>query len=247
MDEMLYLAMTGAKQTEFAQTINSNNLANVSTTGFRADLHSFSSVPIDGPGVETRINAVVESYGTDFSQGPIATTGRGLDVALQGAGFIAVQAPDGTEAYTRAGDLRVEAGGLLSTGAGHLVLGEGGGPVAIPPNNSLLIGGDGTISIQPIGQGPETISQVDRIKLVNPDLALLQKGADGLLRLPDDQVADADASVSLVAGALEQSNVNVAKTLVNMIELARQYEMQVNVIKTSKENADAAAQLMSLG
>ena len=139
MDEMLYLAMTGAKQTEFAQTINSNNLANVSTTGFRADLHSFSSVPIEGPGVETRINAVVDSYGTDFSQGPIATTGRDLDVAVQGAGFIAVQAPDGTEAYTRAGDLRVEAGGLLSTGAGHLVLGEGGGPVAIPPLSLIHI------------------------------------------------------------------------------------------------------------
>ena len=245
MDEMLYLAMTGAKQTEYAQAINTNNLANVSTTGFRADLHSFSSVPIDGPGVETRINAVVESYGTDFSQGAIATTGRDLDVAMRGEGFIAVQAPDGTEAYTRAGDLRVEAGGLLSTGAGHLVMGDGG-PVAIPPNSSLLIGGDGTISIQPLGQGPETLAIVDRIKLVNPDTALLQKGSDGLLRMADDQIANADASVSLISGALEQSNVNVAKTLVNMIELARQYEMQINVIKTSKEDADAAAQMMQL-
>jgi len=246
MDEMIYLAMTGAKQTEYAQAINSNNLANVSTTGFRADLHAFSSVPIEGPGVETRINAVVDSYGTDFSQGPIANTGRDLDIALSGEGFIAVQAPDGSEAYTRAGDLRVEAGGLLSTGAGHLVMGNGG-PVAIPPNNSLLIGGDGTISIQPTGQGPETLAIVDRIKLVNPDFALLKKGSDGLLRLADDEIADADASVSLMSGALEQSNVNVAKTLVNMIELARQYEMQVNVIKTSEENAESAAQMMRLG
>jgi flagellar basal-body rod protein FlgF len=246
MDEMIYLAMTGAKQTEYAQAINSNNLANVSTTGFRADLHSFSSVPIDGPGVETRVNAVVESYGTDFSQGPIANTGRNLDIAIQGEGFIAVQTADGTEAYTRRGDLRVEAGGLLSTGTGQLVMGDGG-PVAIPPNSSLLIGGDGTISIQPYGQGPETMSQVDRIKLVNPDITLLQKGDDGLFRMADDEVASADASVSLISGALEQSNVNVAKTLVNMIELARQYEMQINVIKTSEENADAAAQMMSLG
>ena len=246
MDEMIFLAMTGAKQTEYAQTINSNNLANVSTTGFRADLHSFSSVPIDGPGIETRINPVVESYGTDFSQGPVATTGRDLDIAIQGEGFIAVQAPDGSEAYTRAGDLRVEAGGLLSTGSGHLVMGDGG-PVAIPPNSSLLIGGDGTISVQPLGQGPETLAIVDRIKLVNPDVSLLQKGSDGLLRMPEDKVADADASVSLMSGALEQSNVNIAKTLVNMIELARQYEMQINVIKQSEENADAAAQLMRLG
>lgn len=246
MDEMIFLAMTGAKQTEFAQTINSNNLANVSTTGFRADLHAFSSVPIDGPGVESRVNAVVDSYGTDFTQGPIATTGRDLDVAMRGEGFIAVQAPDGSEAYTRAGDLRVEAGGLLSTGAGHLVMGDGG-PVAIPPNASLYIGNDGTISIQPLGQGPETLSIVDRIKLVNPDITRLQKGDDGLLRLPEDEVADADASVSLTSGALEQSNVNVAKTLVNMIELARQYEMQINVMKSSEENADAAASLMRLG
>ncbi len=174
--------MTGAKQTEYAQTINTNNLANVSTTGFRADLHSFSSVPIEGPGVESRVNAVVDSYGTDFSAGPVASTGRDLDVAVQGDGFIAVQAPDGGEAYTRAGDLRVEAGGLLSTGAGHLVIGDGG-PVAIPPNSSLLIGSDGTISVQPMGQGPETLAIVDRIKLVNPDVSLLQKGPDGLLRM----------------------------------------------------------------
>ena len=246
MDEMIFLAMTGAKQTEYAQSINSNNLANVSTTGFRADLHSFSSVPIDGPGVETRVNAVVESYGTDFSQGPVATTGRDLDIAVQGDGFIAVQAADGTEAYTRAGDLRIEAGGLLSTGAGHLVIGDGG-PVAIPPNSSLLIGEDGTVSIQPIGQGPETYSIVDRIKLVNPDVSMMQKGPDGLLRLADGEVAAPDANMRITSGALEQSNVNVAKTLVNMIELARQYEMQVNVIKTSEENADSAATLMRLG
>ena len=101
MDEMIYIAMTGAKQTEYAQAINSNNLANISTTGFRADLHSFSSVPIEGPGVDTRVNAVVDSYGTDMSQGPVLNTGRDLDIAIRGDGFIAVQAPDGGEAYTR--------------------------------------------------------------------------------------------------------------------------------------------------
>ena len=245
MDEMVFLAMTGAKQTEYAQAINSNNLANVSTTGFRADLHSFSSTPIDGPGIDSRINAVVESYGTDFSSGPVSNTGRDLDIAVQGDGFIAVQAPDGTEAYTRAGDLRINSGGLLSTGSGQLVIGDGG-PVAIPPNNSLLIGSDGTVSIQPLGQGPETMSIVDRIKLVNPDQAELQKGSDGLLHLPEGETAEADANVRILSGALEQSNVNIAKTLVNMIELSRQYEMQINVIKTAEENADVASQMMSL-
>ncbi|MDX1500242.1 MAG: flagellar hook-basal body complex protein [Woeseiaceae bacterium] len=152
MDELIYVAMTGAKQVEYAQAINTNNLANVSTTGFRADLHSFSSIPVEGPGVDTRVNAVVESYGTDHAQGAVINTGRDLDVALRGEGFIAVQAPDGSEAYTRRGDLRVEPGGLLATGDGRLVIGEGG-PVALPPNVSMTIGNDGTISVQPLGQG----------------------------------------------------------------------------------------------
>ena len=196
MDEAVYLAMTGAKQTEYAQAINSNNLANISTTGFRADLHAFSSVPIEGPGVDSRINAVVDAYGTDFSQGPTAFTGRDLDVAIQGTGFIAVQAQDGLEAYTRAGDLRINSGGLLTTGAGHLVIGDGG-PVAIPPSANLLIGADGTVSVQPLGQGPEILAIVDRIKLVDPDISLLTKREDGLLHLPDDQIADANANVRL--------------------------------------------------
>jgi flagellar basal-body rod protein FlgF len=246
MDRMIYLAMTGAKQTEFAQAINSNNLANISTAGFRADLHAFSSVPVQGPGLATRINAVVEPYGTDFSQGPVSNTSRELDVAIQGRGFFAVQAADGREAYTRAGDLRVNAGGLLTNGAGHLVVGDGG-PVAIPPYSSLAVGADGTVSIQPIGQGPETLAVVDRIKLVDPDVRQLRKGADGLLYLPDDETAPASAEVRITAGALEQSNVNVAQTLVSMIELSRQYEMQINVVRTAKEDADAAAQMMRIG
>ena len=243
MDEMIYTAMTGAKQVEYAQAINSNNLANISTTGFRADLHSFSSIPVDGPGVASRVNAVVESYGTNMSQGAVINTGRNLDIAIQGDGFIAVQSPDGSEAYTRAGDLRIEPGGLLATGTGHLVIGDGG-PISIPPSVTLLIGGDGTISVQPLGTGPETLTIADRIKLVNPDPAELAKGEDGLFYLADDGVADPDAEVTITNGALERSNVNVAKTLVNMIELARQYEMQVNLIRTSEENADTAAQMM---
>ena len=246
MDEMIYIAMTGAKQTEVAQSINSNNLANLSTTGFRADLHAFSSVPVEGPGVDTRVNAVTDSYGTDLSAGAMQSTGRAEDVAITGEGYFAVQAADGTEAYTRRGDFRIEPGGLLMNGAGQLVIGDGG-PVAVPPNSSLSIGNDGTISVVPLGQGAETVSIVDRIRLVKPDESQLTKGADGLLRLPDGEEAVADATVSVQSGILESSNVNVARTLVNMIELARQYEMQVNVIKSAEENADSAAQMMRLG
>jgi len=245
VDEAIYLAMTGAKQTEIAQAINTNNLANISTSGFRADLHAFSSLPVEGPGVDSRINAVVESYGTDFRQGPTAFTGRNLDVAIQGKGFLVVQAPDGSEAYTRAGDLRINSGGLLTTGAGHLVMGESG-PVSIPPNASLIIGADGTVSIQPLGQGPEVLAQVDRIRLVDPDIDTLAKGRDGLLRSPGGESLAASADVKLSAGALEQSNVNAALTLVNMIELSRQYEMQINMIREAKDNADVSAQLLNV-
>ncbi len=243
MDRLAYVAMTGAKQTEVAQTINSNNLANVSTAGFRADLHAFTHAEVEGPGAHTRVNAIAERYATDFRQGAIISTGRDLDVAVQGDGFLAVQAPDGSEAYTRAGDLRIGSGGILTTGTGLPVLGDGG-PVAIPPNANLLIGVDGTVSIQPLGQSPETLATVDRIKLVNPDLAQLEKGADGLLRLKSGDDAVADANVKVNSGSLEQSNVNVASTLVNMIELARQYEMQINVIQTARDDADVAATLL---
>ncbi len=245
MDEAIYLAMTGAKQTEIAQAINTNNLANISTTGFRADLHAFSSVPVEGPGVDSRINAVVETYGTDFSQGPTTFTGRDLDVAIQGPGFIAVQAPDGSEAYTRAGDLRVDSSGILMTGRGDMVLGNAG-PVSIPPNAGLLVGTDGSITVQPLGQGPEALSLIDRIKLVNPDVKQLAKGEDGLLRHVDALPLEPDGSVRITAGALEQSNVNAAMTLINMIELSRQYEMQVNIIREAKDNADASADLLNV-
>ena len=157
MDRMTYVAMNGARQTEIAQTINSNNLANAGTTGFRADLHAFSSLAVAGAGQPTRVNAVGETFATDFTSGAVLTTGRDLDIAVQGAGFIAVQAPDGSEAYTRAGDLRINSAGQLLTSSGDPVVGDGG-PVAIPQNASVSIGADGTVSVQPLGQGPETLA-----------------------------------------------------------------------------------------
>lgn len=245
MDDLVWVAMTGARQTELAQAVNSNNLANAGTTGFRADLHAFSSLPVRGFGEPTRVNAVAGNYGTDYARGSTLSTGRDLDVAVQGEGFIAVQAPDGSEAYTRAGDLRVNSVGVMTNGAGHPVLGNAG-PVAVPPHASITVGADGTISIQPLGQGPETLATVDRIRLVRPDHGELEKGPDGLLRLRDGAVADPDAEVRLTSGALESSNVNVAESLVSMIELARRYELQVKVMKTASEDADKAAQLLAM-
>lgn len=243
MDRLAYVAMTGARQTEIAQTINSNNLANASTAGFRADLHAFSYEHVEGSGYGSRTNAIVDSYATDFRPGPQRSTGRDLDVAIQGEGFFAVLDDQGEEAYTRAGDLRLTSGGLLTTGTGKIVVGEGG-TLAIPPNNALTIGQDGTVSIQALGQGSETVAAVDRIKLVRPENGALVKGADGLFRPEDGGELAPDASVTLAAGVLEGSNVNVASTLVNMIELARQYETQIKMIRTADEDADAARALL---
>ena len=166
MDRGLYVAMTGAKQIMQAQAVNNHNIANISTIGFRADAVSFDSEPIYGPGYATRVNAVAGDAGTDFSAGTMENTGRDLDIAVNGKGFIAVKGTDGKEAYTRAGDLRVSPTGAVTTASGLAVLTESG-PLIIPPSTTVTIGGDGTVSVVPQGSAPFAVTQVDRIKLVN--------------------------------------------------------------------------------
>lgn len=245
MDRMLYVAMTGAKQTLVAQAANAHNLANVSTSGFRADLAAFRAMPVFGPGQATRVYAMAERPGIDFSAGVVSNTGRELDVAVHGEGWIAVQGRDGREAYTRAGDLRVTPNGQLTTGAGLPVLGNGG-PIAIPQYEKLDIGADGTISIRATGQAAAALATVDRIKLVNLPVEELRKGEDGLMRLRDGREADADVRVQLISGSLEGSNVNAVDALVNMLTLQRQFEMQVKMMRTTEETDAAAAQVMRL-
>ena len=244
MDRMIYLAMSGAKQVALAQATNSHNLANASTPGFRADLDALSSLPVHGPTHASRVYASDARAGADLDPGVVSATGRDLDVAVNGDGFIAVQARDGAEAYTRAGDLRVSAAGQLSTGAGHAVMGNGG-PVAIPPFERIQIGADGTVSIVPLGQSGSSLAVVDRIKLVNPPLDGIHKRADGLLGT--QQPAEADAAVRLESGALEASNVNTVEALVDMIELARLFEMNVKTMHAASENEAATNRLLALG
>ena len=243
MDRMLYVAMTGAKETLRAQTVNNHNLANVSTTGFRADLAAFQSRAVDGTGFASRVYATNASIGWDNTSGALLSTGRDLDIAVNGPGWIAVQGPDGREAYTRAGDLKVDPTGQLMTATGRPVLGDGG-PINVPPYTSIFFARDGSISIVAQGQTPDTTSTVGRIKLVNPREADLQRGDDGLFRMKDGSDAPADAAVQVGSGVLESSNVNTAEAMVNMIELARQFEMQVKAIRTAEENGSAASQLL---
>jgi flagellar basal-body rod protein FlgF len=245
MDRLLYVAMTGAKQLMQAQQLVAHNLANVGTTGFRADLARFEAQPIEGPGYPSRVNTVASGLGFDRKQGMLVQTGNALDVAVDGAGWVAVQASDGSEAYLRGGAFNVNALGLLETERGELVLGDNG-PVAIPPNVGVSVAPDGTISIVPQGQGPETIASVGRLKLVNPDPDQLEKRPDGLVRVVGGEEIEADASVKVVSGALEQSNVNMAGTMVDMIALAREFDMAVRMMRVADDNAARAASIASI-
>jgi flagellar basal-body rod protein FlgF len=245
MDNMLYIAMTGAKQMLAAQGANSNNLANINTSGFRADLAAFKSLPVSGPGFASRVYAQADGNGVDLSAGTVTTTGRELDVAIDGDGWIAVQGADGKEAYTRSGELRISANGVLETYGGYAVLADGG-PITVPPADKLEIGADGTVSIRPVGQAPSTLAVVGRIKLANPAADQLAKGTDGLMRLKDGSSAPAEASVKLVSGALESSNVSSVDAMANMIELSRMYDMQIKIMKEAQQNDAASAQLMTL-
>lgn len=246
MDRMIYLAMTGAKHAMQQQQVTAHNLANTNTTGFRADLASLMSRPVYGPSQPSRVYSVAQSVGSDLSQGAMITTGRELDIAINGKGWIAVQAADGTEAYTRRGDLRITTGGLLQTGSGELVLGNNG-PLAIPPAEKIEIGSDGTISVVPIGQPESSLAVVDRIKLVDPSAGALAKGADGLFRLGGGGVAAADAGVTVVSGALEASNVDMVDSLVQLIDNARRFEAYVKLMETAKRNDEAGQTLLRQG
>ncbi len=245
MDKYLYLAMNGAAQAMLAQQNNAHNLANVSTVGFKAALDRFQSDPVSGPGFPARVYATERPAGADFGAGAVMSTGRELDIAINGDGWFVVQAADGGTAYSRRGDMRVDPAGLLLDGADRIVLGEGG-PITVPDFESIVVGRDGTISIRGAGQDPNTLVAVDRIRLVNPPPAQLFRGADGLFRTRDGVEAPADAAVTVTSGALEASNVNAVDAMVRMIDYARFYEHQVKLMKLASENDAASARLMRM-
>lgn len=246
MDRMLYIAADGASQIQRAQAVNANNLANVGTAGFKAQFEALRALPVYGPGYASRVHSQTEISGIDQSAGALMSTGRNLDIAVNGNGWIAIQAADGSEAYTRAGDLRVSSTGVLETGTGHPVLGDGG-PISIPDAQELEIGSDGTVTVLPTGQAASTLAVVGRIKLVNIAPGDLEKGEDGLLRQRNGATAEPDASVRIASGVLESSNVNTVEAMTTMIQLARQFETQVKLMKVAEEADAASAQLMSIG
>jgi flagellar basal-body rod protein FlgF len=236
--------MSGAKATLDRQATVANNIANISTPGFRADLVMYRSIPVEGEGMATRTSVAESTPGTDFTNGPIIDTGRAMDVAITGSGWLSVEAADGSEAYTRSGSFDINADGTLVTKGGQNVLGDGG-PINIPPNTSVSIGRDGTVSGVPTQPPRTNVTVLGRLKLVDPDESSLKKGPDGLFRMKDGSTADLSETVRVTSGAVEGSNVNAASALVDMIGLARQFEMQMKLITSGEDNDKQATQLLS--
>ncbi|MDX9698812.1 MAG: flagellar basal-body rod protein FlgF [Rhodocyclaceae bacterium] len=242
MDRMLYIAMTGAKHTLGQQDAVAHNLANANSTGFRAEMHKLRAVEVKSNALPSRAFVVDASIANDFTPGPLMATGRNFDVALEGKGWLTVQMPDGSEAYTRDGSLEVSANGILQTRSGLPVVGDGG-PIAIPPDTEIVIGRDGTISaIDPNANA--VVNQVARMKLVNPPEQELVRGEDGLFRLQGGGIAPLDEAVQVAGGYLEGSNVNVVDQLVQMISLSRQFEMQTRMLQNAQTNDEAASRII---
>jgi flagellar basal-body rod protein FlgF len=241
MDRMIYLSMSGAKATMQRQDVLANNLANVSTVGFRAELAAFRAVPVRGDGASTRVYALETTTGYNPEAGAVQATGRPLDVAMKGNAWLAVQGLDGTEAYTRAGALEVSADGTLVTRSGLSVLGDGG-PINMPANSEPSIAPDGTISAKSLSNGK--ITTVGKLKLATPE-APLQRGTDGLFRAADGNPLPADPNARLQDGALEGSNVSPVETMVAMIAAARQFESQMKMLQSAEQNEQAATKLLS--
>nr|WP_178117800.1 flagellar basal body rod protein FlgF [Pseudomonas sp. R5(2019)] len=243
---MLYVAMTGASQNALAQKAHANNLANISTSGFQRDLEQARSMPVFGDGHPARAYALTERPATDFTPGALQETGRDLDVAIGGNGWIAVQTPDGGEGYVRTASMNIDALGVLRAGNGMPVMGNGG-PIAVPPEQKVEVGEDGTISIRALGEGPRVMAEVDRIKLVNPDLKNMTKGPDGMIHTKDGQPAQADAGVRVVSGFLEASNVNAVEEMTSVLALSRQFELHIKMMTTAKEGDEAMARVLQIG
>ena len=244
MDRIIYTSMTGANAAQHRQALLSNNLANASTHGFRAEMATFRSVPMQGDGSTTRVFALEATSGHVQTSGPAERTGRNLDAMAVGNAWFAVQALDGTEAYTRAGSFQVTEAGQLVTSSGLPVLADGGGPIDVPPGAEVSLGADGTVTAKTAGQPP---TQVGRIKLATPGADTpLRRGDDGLFRNATGEPLAPDPAARMVSGALEGSNVNPVESMVGMIAAARQFEQQMRLIQTAENDDKSAAQLLNL-
>ena len=246
MDKLIYTAASGMRGHMAAQAAIANNMANIATTGFRADRTVFDRLDVTGPGFDTRQPTSEEVIDADRKNGAVTATGRPLDVAISGDSWLAVQATDGNEAYTRRGDLQISPSGVLETGDGFPVIGQSG-PITVPPAQQVSIGADGSVLIVPPGGGPGAVPQaIDKLKLVSPKGTAIVKGLDNLLHVRGGGVLPQDVDAKVQSGSLEGSNVNMAQVLIDMIQNQREYEVQANLVKEAKNMDESAASLMRL-
>ncbi len=245
MDKFAYLAMSGAKETMFAQAKVAQNLANANTTGFRADYNRQRTMPVIGDGFNSRVFTMSENAGYNFKQGALITTDNPLDAAIEGSGWFVVQNQDGSEALSRDGNFNISASGILETRTGLPLVGDNG-PLIFPPIESVEIGVDGTVSVRPLGAPENAIQVIGRLKLVNPDTAELKKSENGLFVRKDGENTVGDASVKVRSGAIEGSNVNPVEELTHMIELSRRFEVQIKMLSDAAENDQALDRLLQV-
>jgi flagellar basal-body rod protein FlgF len=246
MDRLVHTSLSALRGAMARQTAIAHNLANANTTGFRAEIASVRPVWLQGGGMEARAPSSEEVLAADMRAGTIAETGRDLDIAITGQALLAVQGPEGDEAYTRRGDLQRSDSGLLTTGDGYPVIGNTG-PITIPPADSIKIDDDGTIWIVPQGGDPNQPQEIDRLKLASPVGSRIVKSLDGLFRVEGDGGAlPADPTAKLVTRSLEGSNVDPTKALVEMIEASRAWDTQLKLISSAREIDGSAADLMRL-
>ena len=245
MDRMIHLNLRAMQGVLNRQTAIAHNMSNADTTGFKAEIVTAQAKYLEGEGLQSR--ATVNEYvlTADLNPGAVKETGRPLDIAIGGQGMLAVQAPNGDEGYTRRGDLMMTESGLVTTGDGHPVLGEGG-PLTLPPADSVRIAEDGGVWIVPAGGNPNQPQQVDRLRIVSTAGSEVVKGEDTLFRVKNGGVLPSNPDARLRSGALEGSNVNMTEALVDMIETSRAYETQVKLLTTAKEMDDGGASVMQL-
>jgi len=246
MDRLIYTALSAMDSAMARQRVIANNLANASTPGFRAEEFAVTPATIRGAPLEARAMARGHVRGADLAQGKITATGRALDIAVEGDALIALQARDGSEVYSRRGDLKVSASGVLENGEGLAVLGEAG-PITLPPSSDITIAADGSVLVRDPAAPNEPPGAIDRIKLVSPAGSRIEKGLDNLLRVPGGGALPADPTARVRSGMIETSNVDTAATLVEMIEAQRAFEQRAKIIATAREIDEASARLMSLG
>ena len=245
MDRSLYVAMSGAAQAQNAMSVHANNLANVSTRGFKADLEQARAMTVFGPVYPSRAYAMIEEPSTNMAMGSIENTGNPLDVVPSRGNWIAVQGPNGQEAYTQAGDLQIGADRTLRNGAGFAVLGSNGKPLQIPQASRVEIGEDGSVYFQAMDGRLTDLAVLDKIKLVQLDPSQISKGVDGLMHLPaGSKLPLANASATVVKGSVESSNVNAVAEMTHIIEVSRQYEMQIKFMQDAQNNDQSLAQIM---